>query len=590
MCWGGALGAVAMIESSPLLEGRAVSLGTRAQHLERLRVERFDLVVVGGGITGAGIALDAASRGLKVALVEKNDFASGTSSRTTKLIHGGLRYLAQHWFRLTREALSERTLLQQLAPHLVEPIPFLFPIYNRRLEVWRVNTGLWLYDLMAGLRRTKVHKRLDRAETLRRVPHLKAEGLRASFVYYDARTDDTRFVVEVLKAAVAYGATVANYVEAERIPNEAGRAAGVLVRDVFTDESFQVHSSKVVVATGVWLDQILNADEEEPRRRVRPAKGVHLVVPRERLGGDTAVVFPTPDKRLMFVVPWQGATLIGTTDTDYSGPLDAPRADRSDVTYILDVVNAAFPGVELRDVDVISVMAGLRPLIESGATTTATVSREDRIFERPDGTIAIAGGKLTTYRRMGRKVVDLVVKRLREEGALTKNAKSRTRDVLIGGYPERLRRRFGRLARLTRFIRRRRRAGGIAPSSEPVSADTARRLWRTYGANWPAVVDLIEQDPSLGQRAVPDLDVLKAELVFAVRHEMAQTLLDALARRTHLAALDSHQVRGDARAVACLLAPDLGWDDAEIERQVQRYAADVEQFSMEPLLPARTGA
>ncbi len=569
-----------MISSSVAETRRAVSLGRRQSQIERLRSERFDLVVIGGGITGAGIALDAASRGLKVALVEKNDFASGTSSRSTKLIHGGLRYLAQYHFRLTREALAERSLLQRLAPHLVEPIPFLFPIYHRRLEVWRVNTGLWLYDLLAGLRRTKLHRRLSAREVLRRVPQLNPTGLRAGFIYYDARTDDARLVIEVLKAAVDHGAAVANYLRADRILAEDGRARGVEVRDVQGDEAFVVRAHKVVLATGVWLDEMLNADEATPRRRVRPAKGVHLIVPRRRLGGDTAVVFPTPDNRLMFIIPWLGETLIGTTDTDYQGPLDEPRATRADLDYLLGVVNAAFPGVSLTVDDVISIQAGLRPLVADGHGTTASLSREDRLFERSDGVIAIAGGKLTTYRRMGRKVVDLVVRRLREEGLLGKKMKSRTSSLPLGGYPDRIGRRFARLGRL---IRRRRSTLSFQPAAGLVSTETAHRLWRAYGPNWQVVLDLIRADRSLGAPVVPGVDVLKAEVVFAVRHEMAQTLLDALARRTHVALFDRDQARRAARQVAELIAPELGWDDAEVARQVAAYLRGVEQFSIEPL-------
>jgi glycerol-3-phosphate dehydrogenase len=576
-----------MMGPAPMPIGRALSLGRRADQVERLRTELFDLVIVGGGITGAGIALDAATRGLRVALVEKYDFASGTSSRTTKLIHGGLRYLAQRWFRLTREALAERSVLQQLAPHLVEPIPFVYPIYNKRFEVWRVNTGLWLYDLMAGLRRTKVHRRLSRDETLRRVPGLKAEGLRASFVYYDARTDDSRLVVEVLKAAVSYGAVVANYVAAETIAEDEFGLRGITARDLVSGEVFPVRGFKVVLATGIWLNELLSAGGwNQPR--VRPAKGVHLVVPRERLGSDMAVVFPTPDNRLMFVVPWQGQTLVGTTDTDYAGPLDAPRADDGDVSYILAVVNAAFPGLNLTPSDIISVMAGLRPLVDTGESTTANVSREDRVFEAPNGVVAIAGGKLTTYRRMGRKVVDLVVNRLRDEGRLRKKARSRTADVLIGGYPERPRRRVGRLLRiprLPRFARRRPATLPIAPPS--LTPETGRRLWRTYGANWQAIVDLVGENPSLGTPVIPGLDILRAELVFAVRHEMAQTLLDILARRTHLAALDRNQARDVAAEVARLVGPELGWSEAEQKRQVEQFNRDVEQFSLRPV-PSRS--
>jgi glycerol-3-phosphate dehydrogenase len=547
-----------------------------------MQTEMFDVVVVGGGITGAGIALDAATRGLRVALVEMNDFASGTSSRTTKLIHGGLRYLAQFRFRLTREALSERTVLQQLAPHLVEPIPFLFPIYHKRFEVWRVNTGLWLYDLMAGLRRTRLHRRLGREETLRRAPLLNPDGLRASFVYYDARTDDARLVIEVLKTAVDYGSVVANYLHSERVVKKDGRASGILVHDRLSNQSFEVRARKVVLATGVWLDGILNAEDPDAPRRVRPAKGVHIIVPRERLGGDTALAFPTPDDRLMFVVPWQNATLIGTTDTDYDGPMENPHPSRTDLDYILEVVNAAFPGLNLSDADVLSIFAGLRPLIDSGSGNTASVSREDRVFERDDGTIAIAGGKLTTYRRMGRKVIDLVVRRMREEGQLEKKITSRTRDVLIGGFPERSRRRLDRLTRLGRLLRLRRRRSRSAAERKPtaLSPDLARRLYRIYGANWEAIAALVAEDQSLGNPVIPGIDVLRAEVVFAVRHEMARTLLDVLARRTHVAMLDRDQARGAALDVAKLMARELAWDDAEIGRQIDAFQRDVGQYSV----------
>lgn len=568
-----------MIDSPLAAEGRAQSLGRREDQMSLLRSRQFDVVIVGGGITGAGIALDAASRGLKVALVEKSDFASGTSSRSTKLIHGGLRYLAQLRFRLTREALLERSLLQKLAPHLVEPIPFIFPIYKRRWEVWRVNTGLWLYDLMAGLRRTRLHRKLSRQETLLRAPGLNSDGLRASFVYYDARTDDARLVIEVLKAAVDYGAVVANYTAVDGIVTANGQAVGITARDVLDGSAFRVAARKVVVAAGVWLDHVLDANQPTVQRRVRPAKGVHLIVSRERFGGDTAVVFPTPDNRLMFVIPWQGATLIGTTDTDYDGPLDEPRATRADLDYILSVVNAMFPHVHLTDDDVVSVMAGLRPLIDSGDDSTAKISREDKVFEVADGTIAIAGGKLTTYRRMGRKVVDLVVERLREQGDLPRKLRSRTREVTLGGFAERPRRRFGR------FIRRRRSRqrppdNSTVPGLKP---ETVQRLWRSYGANWQAVASLALQDPMLAEPIVPGQDAIMAEVVFAVRHEMARSLCDVLARRTHIALLDRDQARSAVPAVAALMAHELGWDDAETARQIALYDKQIEQFSVAPL-------
>jgi len=567
------------MKSTVAADNRALSLGRRDEQVARLRTQQFDLIVIGGGITGAGIALDAASRGLKVALVEKSDFASGTSSRSTKLIHGGLRYLAQLRFRLTREALMERSLLQKLAPHLVEPIPFIFPIYHKRFEVWRVNTGLWLYDFMAGIRRTKLHHKLNRRETLLRVPDLNPIGLRASFVYYDSRTDDARLVIEVLKAAVDYGAVVANYVAADRVTTDDGNADGIVAHDLLSESTFEVRGRKVVAAAGVWLDQVLAGNEESPRRRVRPAKGVHLIVSRQRFGAEIAVVFPTPDNRLMFVIPWQGATLIGTTDTDYNGPLDEPRASRADLDYILSVVNSNFPNAHLTDSDVVSIQAGLRPLVDSGGENTAKVSREDRVFESEDGTIAIAGGKLTTYRRMGRKVVDLVVSRLREEGGLQRKLRSRTPDVPLGGFPERPRRRF------SRFIRRRKAHqqppdGAVAPWLKPASV---QQLWRSYGANWQFVADLAAKEPLLAEPIVAGQDAVKAEVIFAVRHEMARSLCDVLARRTHVALLDPDQARSAAPAVAALMARELSWDDTETARQIQLYDRQIEQFSLAPL-------
>ncbi|HLZ09390.1 MAG TPA: FAD-dependent oxidoreductase, partial [Chloroflexota bacterium] len=293
--------------------------------------------------------------------------------------------------------------------------------------------------------------------------------------------------------------------------------------------------------------------------------------------------FPTHDGRLMFVIPWIGATLIGTTDTDYDGPLDDPRADRTDLDYLLREVNYAFPGVDLTDGDVISIQAGLRPLISNSKTTTAAVSREDRVFEGPDGTIAIAGGKLTTYRRMGRKVVDLVVKRLGQEGFLPKKIKSPTSRVLIGGFPEKSGRRFGRLRRLGRLIRRRRGRGAPIPIAPAITPDASRRLWRSYGANWQAVVDLAAADSTLAEKLIPGLDFLKAEIVFAVRNEMALTLMDVLTRRTHIAALVSDQAKGVAPIVAQLLARELGWSADETNRQIADYYRLVDQFSVEPL-------
>ena len=381
--------------------------------LERLRREHFDVLVVGGGITGAGVAWDAAARGLRVGLIERADFAGGTSSRSSKLIHGGLRYLAQGRVVLTREAVQERGRLQRLAPHLVDLLPFAFPIFNGPPERLKLAAGLWLYDAFAAGSGAPRHSWLGREETLAAIPGLRQDGLSGAFLYRDARTDDARMVLEVLHAAAGAGAAVANYLSMEGLLSVKGRAAGVGALDRLSGETMEVQARVVVLATGVWLDRV--APPTGRGVRVRPAKGVHLFLSPGHVPQETALYLSTTrDRRLVFVIPWLGRTMIGTTDTAYEGDLASPRATAGDVHYLLDAVNAAFPGAGLGTADVLSSQAGLRPLISDGdeGGSTAGLSREDRVFETEAGAIAIAGGKLTTFRRMAEKVVDLALRRL----------------------------------------------------------------------------------------------------------------------------------------------------------------------------------
>ncbi len=543
------------------------SLGSRRAQLERLRSEAFDVVIVGGGISGAGVAWDAAARGLRVALVERADFAAGTSSRSSKLIHGGLRYLAQGHIGLTREAVQERGILARLAPHLVEVLPFTFPIFHGLPERAKLAAGLWLYDAFAAGSGAPRHQWQDRQATLALAPGLDHTRLSGGFIYPDARTDDARLVVEVLRAAAARGAAIANYVAMQGLLVAKGRAVGIAAEDRLTGTPLEISARVVVLATGVWLDQVLPSRDGP---RLRPAKGVHLFLPPDAFPRDTALYLPTaPDGRLIFVIPWHGRTMIGTTDTDYRGDLEAPRATPEDVAYLLEATNRAFPELHLTPERVLATQAGLRPLVADGAGSngsTASLSREDRIFETEHGVVAIAGGKLTTFRRMAQKVVDLVARRL---GGPRGAGPSPTAQLPLAG--------FGSPLDRDAFIAWRERALGEV--RDEARARRARLIAR-YGAGYPAVERLIAEDPSLGEPLVPGLPVLRAEALFAVRHEQATTVADVLAQRLRLALLVPDHGLGAAGLVAAMLAREHGWSEAEREAAPAVYARYAAQFEV----------
>ena len=547
----------------------AYSLGARAAHLERLRRGAFDLVVVGGGITGAGVAWDAAARGLRVALVEQADFAGGTSSRSSKLIHGGLRYLAQGHLQLTREAVAERGRLRRLAPHLVELLPFAFPIVHGPLQRAKLTAGLWLYDAFAAGAGAPRHTWLDRAATLARAPGLAPGRLSGAFVYTDARTDDARLVLEVLRAAVAHGATVANYVAMQGLLTAKGRAIGVAAEDRLTGTPLEIQGQIVVLAAGVWLDQVL-PPRSRGRPRVRPAKGVHLYLPSDRFPRDTALYLSTAaDGRLVFVVPWLGRTLVGTTDTEYRGDLAAPRATADDVRYLLDAVNRAFPDAALTPAAVLNTQAGLRPLVALRAGSTPSLSRGDRIFETETGAIAIAGGKLTTFRLMAEKVVDRAARRLTgPRGA----GRSPTARLPLAGFPR-------PLAAAAYEAWRRAALDGTPHRGDDVRPRRARLVER-YGAHHAAVEALIAEDAALAAPLVPGQPALRAEALFAIRHEQAMSVADVLAQRLRLALLAADQGRQAAAAVADLLAREHRWSSEQRQAALAAYAADAAQYAV----------
>jgi glycerol-3-phosphate dehydrogenase len=537
----------------------------RQSALDRLRRETFDVLVVGGGVTGAGVALDAASRGLRTALVEKDDFASGTSSKSSKLVHGGIRYLQQREFRLVYENLAERQRLLENAPHLVAPLPFLIPLFGKEGVVNRsvaraYRSVLWLYDLTGGVRIGRRHSRVTKAQALAHLPTLRTDSLVAGFLYWDARTDDARLTLCILRTAVLdHGAVAVNHTRVEELVHgDGGRVTGARIAPDGA-EPFEVRASVVVNAAGVWADEVRTLDEGTDPHAIRPAKGVHVTVPADVFPCDIAAVIPVRgDSRSIFVVSWGDQVYLGTTDTAYDGPLDDPACRPEDVAYLLDAANAVTTE-PVRPEDITGIWSGLRPLLAPRAgrrapsERTADLSRRHTVSLSPAGVVTVTGGKLTTYRKMAEDTVDLVVRRL------GRRDRCRTRSLPLRG-------------------------------ATPVDqADTARddgasdasaaagHLARRYGSETPAVLALAEGRPELLEPLVPGLRYLAVEALYAVREEMAASLEDVLDRRTRSSLRDARATARAAPGVAALLASDLGWDEERAALEAAAYAAGVDQ-------------
>jgi glycerol-3-phosphate dehydrogenase len=534
----------------------------RGAALRRLADEPFDVLVVGGGITGTGVALDAASRGLRTALVERRDLAAGTSSKSSKLVHGGLRYLQQREFRLVYEALAERQRLRTLAPHLVHLLPFLLPIFGKGgivhpKLVKAMRSAMWMYDFTGGARIGKLHERISAEESLAHMPSLDPDKVVGGFIYYDARTDDARLTLAVARTAADHGAAVATWCPVVGLEKDGnGAVVGARVRPVergVEGGTITVRASVVVNATGVWGDELAAMDQGPSAPSIRPAKGVHVTVPWDRLRNDIAAVLPVPkDRRSIFVVPDGDRTYIGTTDTDYDGPLDDPVCTAEDVAYVLRAVNASVKEPLTPD-DVLGTWAGLRPLVRGAKSNrTADLSRRHVVARSSTGIIGVTGGKLTTYRRMAADAVDAVVE------VLGRGGRSRTRRIRLHGAegseglssPE-------AAARL-----------GLEP---PVLAHLAGR----YGGDARTVAAMVAADPGLGVPLVPTLPHLRAEALYAARYEMAQTLDDVLSRRIPARRMAAEASAEAAEDAARLVAPELGWSEQEIARQVASYRASI---------------
>lgn len=513
----------------------------RAANLARMVSESFDLVVVGGGIVGAGIARDAAMRGLKVALIDRGDFASGTSGKTSRLVHGGLRYLKNFKIGLVRQAVRERDLLLQRAPALVRPLAFTIPAYrNQGTGKSSLRLGLFLYDFLS---RDKVLPRrqwLSPEGVRKREPKLRGASLLGGGLYHDALTNDARLVLAVVRAAADAGAVVANYAEAIECVTEGGRIAGLRVRDRMSGNLIGIRASVVVNATGVWLDWLRSS--RPASQTIRPTKGIHLFLPRERVGNRQAVVLSAKrDGRMIFVLPWGHLTLVGTTDTDFGGDMDHVVPDADDVAYLLESVNEAFPEAHVGPQDVVSVYAGLRPLIHAKpGQKESDISREHEILEDPDGLISVAGGKLTTQRAMAQDTVDLVCRRLGRPAVCS------TAFTPIGPNP----------------------AANASFAAMGFDEETATHLSSRHD---PDSLRRWLKEPGSRERIVPHLPYVWAEVCEAVEAEMASTLVDVLVRRLGLFYESHDQGLSIARAVAERMAHHLGWTEDRIRSEVTEY-------------------
>jgi glycerol-3-phosphate dehydrogenase len=569
---------------------------SRRAHLRDMAATPLDVLVVGGGITGAGVALDAAARGYRVGLVEHGDFASGTSSASTKLVHGGIRYLPQLDVPLVREALLERGRLLRNAPHLVRPLSFLLPLYaESRHPVGLpiapprgvglesiLDAGLEVYDLLAGKENIGPHRRIDAEEMLERARCLIPDGLKSGFVYYDGQTDDTRLTLAVLRTAAAHGALVVNYCRAVRFAHgNGGQVTGASVRETLpglpAGDEIYIAARHVVNATGVWAEQTERLAGDSPRLRVAPSKGVHLVVARERLDlGEEAIVLPeTEDGRILFIVPWRSRALIGTTDKE-TDELERPIATEDEIAYLLDHINR-YVRAPLGPDDILTTYAGNRPLLRlARSRTPARLSRTHAVVEGEDGLLTVSGGKLTTYRRMAQDVLDRIDRRTGRNLWVKRAVRHPTLGMpLVGasGWAE---------AR-----------EGIATRAQALGLDmtVARHLGSAYGVEALDVLALVEGEPELSRRLVGDLPYLCAEVVHAARVEQALTVSDVLARRTHLALED--RTRGAAMAVevASLLGAELGWSAEERAHQVAAYTAEARALAgpLADRIPAPAG-
>ncbi|AJE51937.1 glycerol-3-phosphate dehydrogenase [Paenibacillus jamilae] len=549
----------------------------RTAVLERMGREHFDILIIGGGITGAGIALDAADRGLKTALVEMQDFAAGTSSRSTKLVHGGLRYLKQFEVKMVAEVGKERAIVFENGPHVTIPERMLLPFHQGgTFNAFTTSIGLLVYDFLAGVKRSERRCMLDIQTTLEREPLLKREGLRGSGSYVEYRTDDARLTIEVMKEAVTRGALAVNYAKADKLLYDSGRISGASVTDRVTGKPYEIRASLVINAAGPWVDTLREMDRSKEGKVLRLTKGIHLVFDAGRFPLQQAVYFDTPDGRMVFAIPRDGKTYAGTTDTVYEGDTAHPRMTAEDRAYVLQAINGMFPDVKLTVTDVESSWAGVRPLIYEDGKSPSEISRKDEIWESRSGLITIAGGKLTGYRKMSELVVDRAVRELGRLHGQSFRA-CRTRHIPISGGS------VGGSAGWDAFVSKQ----AIAGAALGLPPETARAWAVRYGSNVERLFAIATQSMKNSTETEAALPVeLRVPLLYAMEQEMTVTPSDFFIRRTGALFFQIDEVKRWKQAVIAWMSEYAGWS-AEQELQ---YTTELDAYLYEAVTPVEIEA
>ncbi len=546
------------------------SFHNREKIVSELSTTQFDLIIIGGGITGAGIALDAASRGLKTALVEKNDFAFGTSSRSTKLIHGGLRYLKQFEFGLVKEVGSERAILHKLAPHLVVPEKMLLPLYEKKgMGYWLTSIGLKVYDILAGVKPEDQRRMLTKVQTLKYEPLLQHD-VKGGAIYAEYRTDDARLTIEIMKTAVQHGAVVLNYASVKDFLYSNNTISGVKVEEQISGKMFSVNGKAVVSAAGPWVDELREVNKSKQGKRLHLTKGVHIVLPREKLPVAQAIYFDVEDGRMIFAIPRGRTTYVGTTDTNYDGSKDSVFTSYDDAQYLLKAVNMMFPSPQLKMEDIESSWAGLRPLIHEEGKSASELSRKDEIFESSTGLISMAGGKLTGYRKMAERVVNLVSKKYFDDRELKECFTDKIKFEAS---------QFANFKEVKQYIATIFQKLKLSGFSEL----TARYLVENFGAQ----TDLIlKRYDTRSAHENPELSLLKAELWFCIQYEMVTSLQDFFGRRTGLINFDIHRVIQWKYEIANECKSLLNWSEDKMIAELKaldQVIHSVQNFNVETL-------
>jgi glycerol-3-phosphate dehydrogenase len=542
----------------------------RTEFVNKFKTEVFDVLVIGGGITGAGIALDAQTRGMNTALVEMQDFAAGTSSRSTKLVHGGLRYLKQFEVKMVAEVGKERAIVYENGPHVTTPEWMLLPLHKGgTFGKFSTSIGLRVYDFLAGVKKSERRKMLTSQSTLEKEPLIKKSGLKGGGYYVEYRTDDARLTIEVMKAAVEKGAIACNYTKVSKLLYENGKVIGALAEDQLTGERYEIHAKKIVNAAGPWVDQIREMDQSKKGKVLQLSKGVHLVIDQSRFPLKQAIYFDTPDGRMVFAIPRDGKVYVGTTDTFYNEDAVNPNMTESDRSYILNAIDYMFPEVKISEKDVESSWAGVRPLIYEEGKNASEISRKDEIWESNSGLITIAGGKLTGYRKMAEMVVNLLASKLNTEvGSSFKNCQTKYLPISGGDV--------GGSKQFPSFINETVKKG----IKMGLTKDEAETLVKIYGSNSNTVFELLKNNISDAKKyQLPT--VLFAKLLYSVEHEMIATPIDFLNRRTGAILFDIQTVKEWKKQVIAYLADRLNWSGQE----KNKYSSSVEEALKACIVP-----